>query len=73
MKVIKVDDKIVVLEKVKGVEVSESGSGAKSNPFRYTIQVEYFGGDFENITIVSDEVKAHNTMNKIYEILKEEG
>ena len=73
MKVIKVGDEIVVLEKVKSVNVHESGSGAKSNPFRYTIHIEYFGNEFSNITIMNDEAKAHNTMNKIYEILKGEG
>lgn len=72
MRVIKVDDEIVVLEKVKNVSVSESGSGAKSNPFRYTIHIEYFGNEFSNITIMNDETKAHNVMNKIYEILKGE-
>lgn len=70
MKVIKVGDEIMVLERVKKVGISESGSGAKSNPFRYTISIEYFGDECSDITVMHDKVKALEVMNRIYEILK---
>ena len=73
MKCIKVDNTIVVLERVKDIELLSGGSGAKSNPFWFALDIEHFGGERSRIDLGENEIQAHNTMNQIYEILKREG
>ena len=70
MKVIKIANTIVALDKVKSVQLCISGSGAKSNPFNYAIDIAYFGNEREYLNIGDDEKLAKESMEKIFNILE---
>lgn len=72
MKCIKTNEKIVSLENVKSVQKFTWGSGAKSNPFSYRIDVDYFNGDDCSIFFEEDKKAFEATYEEIYEILTKE-
>ena len=63
--------KIVSLDNVKTVNTSISGSGAKSNPFRYGITIEYFSNETNYIDCESQD-DMNNIVEKIYQRLTAE-
>jgi hypothetical protein len=69
MKILVTDERIVVLENVKDVNLAHSGSGAKSNPYYYYLHINYFGGESVDIEYGTNEKGAKETFNKITEIL----
>lgn len=54
MKVIRINNTIVSLENMRNVELQHSGSGAKSNPYKSCIIVEY-RGDTEDTRVWFDD------------------
>ena len=74
MKAIRIEKTIVSLENVRSVELHQSGSGAKSNPFRSTIVVEYQGKCEDARVWFSDDMAqttGEKYMEKIMSILSE--
>ncbi len=70
MKVVKIKNMIVSLENVKSVTQTISGSGAKSNPYNYAINIQYFGNEGEYIHLDEDRVAAETAMAQIFQILE---
>ncbi len=71
MKLIATEDKIVSLENVKTVEITYTGTGAKSNPYKYYIAIEYKDASPATLYFAGNEKKAEETFKKILEILSE--
>ena len=73
MKAIKIgnNDNIVVLDNVRRIAKSQSGSGAKSNPYIYYVKFFYLDGETDFIKVESSQ-EQDKVMEEIYEILTEE-
>lgn len=69
MKLIRTDNQIISLENVKEISLHTSGSGAKSNPYQYNINIEYMNKERSWISCKGSKEKAEDIMNKIYDIL----
>lgn len=73
MKVLKTTDTIVVLENVLTVSKHIAGSGAQSNPYRYSLNIEYVGEEEEvNLYFDTDKTEFEKCFSDIYKILSEE-
>ena len=70
MKVVRISNTIVSLERVKSVQMCVSGSGAKSNPYNYAIDVAYFGNEREYINLGDNKTLAEETMQTIFDVLE---
>lgn len=71
MKLITTEDKIVSLENIKTVELIAGGTGAKSNPYYYNIEIEYKDCKSAFLHFRDNEKKAKETFEKILKILSE--
>lgn len=69
MKVIMINNKIISLENVITVELHTSGSGAKSNPFRYWISVNYTNDMSATTPEFTEKKTAEAWLIKIFKIL----
>lgn len=61
--------KLVSLNNVKSVELDVYGSGAKSNPFQYTIVIQYFGDEKTHLSYKSASDTAETALRNICEKL----
>lgn len=69
MKLIKTNDELICLEGVKKVVKRTFGSGAKSNPYKYFINIQYFNEE-DGVNIEFDNKKVFDdTFDEIAEIL----
>ena len=70
MKAIKYNDQIITLDNVQKVELFDSGTGAKSNPHRYSLHIITTTNNEVHLTIgdVPEEV-AKNVLNEIFDII----
>ena len=69
MKLIRTNDELICLERVKKVTTRTFGSGAKSNPYKYFINIQYFN-DEDCVNIEFDNKKKFDdTFEEIAEIL----
>lgn len=59
------DNKIISLENFAGAEIKVFGSGAKSNPYSYSIVIDYFGGDTQRVSFEGDMEKCE----KVFDLL----
>lgn len=75
MAFIKTEKNITSLENVKNVEFVIYGSGTKSNPYGYMIDVDYFQGNTVYLRFQGDNAKekAEETFKTICAILLEKG
>lgn len=72
MKIITTKDKIISLEEVQSVNLTNTGTGAKSNPNKYTVAIRYIHGGLETVGFGEEKIKADKFMNEIAEILRAE-
>lgn len=70
MKIITVDDTIISLEDVQSVRLVHTGTGAKTNPKKYTANVQYTHGGVEHISFKEDEAAAKQFLVNTIKILK---
>lgn len=63
------NNKIVSINNVKEITLQTFGSGAKSNPFQYTIRIDYFGEENVFLEFHSNKALAEQTLEEIFEIL----
>lgn len=73
MKVLKTTDTIVVLENVLAVSKHIAGSGAQSNPYRYSLNIKYVGEEEVDIYFDKDKTEFERCFSDIYTILSGEG
>jgi hypothetical protein len=59
------DNKIISLENFAGAEIITSGSGAKSNPYSYTIVIDYLGGVTQRISFKGDKEKCEKVFDSL--------
>ena len=72
MKAILIKNTIVTLQNLKIAELETNGSGAKSNPYRYTIRLEYFSENRPTcIDFDDDKAKAIENFKAILSALNE--
>lgn len=71
MKLIIVNNEMVILESVKRVTRIIEGSGAKSNPYRYLIRIEYFNDEKAINIHCENETQFNKSFEEIYKILSE--
>lgn len=72
MKAILIKNTIVTLQNLKIAELETNGSGAKSNPYRYIIRLEYFSEDRPTcIDFSYDKAKATENFKAILSALNE--
>ena len=72
MKVFKTADTIVVLENVLSVSKHIAGSGAQSNPYRYSINIEYTGENEVHLYFDKDKTEFEKCFSDLYTILSGE-
>lgn len=72
MKILKTADEIVVLENVKAIVKNRYGTGAKSNPFTFSIDIFYFNNEEYSIRFGKDEQSFNECYEDIFNILVEE-
>lgn len=70
MKIITVDDTIISLENVQSIRLIHTGTGAKTNPKKYTASVQYTHGGVEHIGFNENEVAAKQFLANTIKILK---
>ncbi len=72
MKAILIKNTIVTLQNLKIAELETNGSGAKSNPYKYTIRLEYFSENRPTcINFDDDKAKAIENFKAILSALNE--
>ena len=74
MKYIRYNNTIISLENIKKVETHCSGSGCKSNPYIYSVTVEYKDAEDAHILLESGstEKDLNNLINRIEQVLESE-
>lgn len=55
MKAVLLKNKIVSVENIKEAEAVTKGTGAKSNPYKYTVRISYFGGEVNFVEVESSD------------------
>lgn len=69
MRAIRFKNKIISLEAIKEVNYSIIGTGAKSNPFRYTIHFSYMNDQTADIFNLESQKEVEQLMHSIFNIL----
>lgn len=69
MRAIRFKDKIISLEAVREVTSSVTGTGAKSNPFRYAIHVYYMNDKSASFYNLESLEMVEQLMDSIFNIL----
>ena len=72
MKMIRTTDEIVTLENVKAVVKNRYGTGAKSNPFTFSISIFYFNNEEYTIQFDQDVQFFNECYEDIFNILAKE-
>ena len=74
MKYIRYNNTLVSLENIKRVEAHCSGSGCKSNPYFYSVTVEYKDAEDAYISLEAGatEKDLNNLINRIEQVLESE-
>lgn len=67
------NNKIISISNIKSIELNTYGSGAKSNPYRYEICIEYFGDETNSIGFDSNKACAEKAFEEIFEKINKEG
>ena len=66
------NNKIVSISNVKAIIFQTFGSGAKSNPFQYSIRIEYFGDEVNFIEFGGNKTCAEQAFEEIFEKINKE-
>ena len=72
MKILRTADEIVVLENVKAIVKNRYGTGAKSNPFTFSISIFYFNNEEYTIQFDQDVQSFNECYEDIFNILAKE-
>ena len=71
MKAIKFKNEIVILDNAHKIELVNLGTGAKSNPNQYVINIHFNNNTFDTLKVGESAKEAEAVMTDIFNILRE--